>query len=223
MIHSFKLSYLCVSRSRFICLMFWICLCPPPPPIVYHLCPMQLGPFHIWLQAGVMPFLLIWLHLVICSVFLRSDWKLFCSSYFWFYIVCCVWCSDTCESCFYESVIFIPAFCSNKVRLDCTFLPWKCSDLCVEGDCLGFSCKSSCCFLIWDYAAMKSVLLFSSYNFVGFKGPLVCRTCYWEFFFSHLLPLIFTLYWDSIEQKCHSPPSGLKFHAILLTTLLHLN
>lgn len=119
-----------VSWSRFIHRMFWIC-CAPHLPTVYHLCPVHLGPFHIWLQAGAMPFLLIWLHLVICSVFLRSDWKLFCSSYFWFYIVCCVWCSDACESCFYKSVIFIPAFYSNKVRRDWTFLTWKCSDLCV--------------------------------------------------------------------------------------------
>lgn len=97
---------------------------------------------------------LIWLHPVICSGFLRSHWKLFCSSYFWFYIVCCVWCSDTCESCFYKSVIFIPAFCSHKVRLDCTFLTWKYSHLCVSCKCLAFSCKSSCSFLIWGYIAM---------------------------------------------------------------------
>lgn len=59
---------------------FW-CVCSPPPPsatlydTICALC--SLGPLHIWLQAGVMPFLLIWSHLVICAVFLRSDWKLF--------------------------------------------------------------------------------------------------------------------------------------------------
>lgn len=60
---------------------------PPPSPTTpfYTICaPCSLGPLHIWLQAGVMPFLLIWSHLVICSVFLRSDWKLFL---FWLFLI----------------------------------------------------------------------------------------------------------------------------------------
>lgn len=70
----------CVSQTRFACLMFQMYLHPSPSSTTpfYTICALcSLGPLHIWLQAGVMPFLLIWSHLVICSVFLRSDWKLF--------------------------------------------------------------------------------------------------------------------------------------------------
>lgn len=157
----------CVSWSRFICLMFWICLCTPPPNCIPSV-PCAIGAFSHMAPSWCNALPLIWLHPVICSGFLRSHWKLFCSSYFWFYIVCCVWCSDTCESCFYKSVIFISAFCSNKVRLDCAFLTWKYSDLCITCKCIDFSCKSSSCsFTIWDI-----LLWICAHSFSKF-----CRVC----------------------------------------------
>lgn len=108
----------------------------PHHPILYHLCPVQSGtPSHLatsWCNA--LPFDLVSSSdlLSIFKVRLKTSSVLVIFDF----ISVCVWCSDTCESCFYEPVIFIPAFCSDKVSWARVLLTQKCSDLYVWCKCL---------------------------------------------------------------------------------------
>lgn len=108
----------------------------PHHPILYHLCPVQSGtPSHLatsWCNA--LPFDLV-SSSDLLSIF-KVRLKTFSVLVIFDFISVCVWCSDTCESCFYEPVIFIPAFCSDKVSWACVLLTQKCSDLYVWCKCL---------------------------------------------------------------------------------------
>lgn len=141
--------------------MFQMYLHPSPllhHPILYHLCPVQSGtPSHLatsWCNA--LPFDLV-SSSDLLSIF-KVRLKTFSVLVIFYFISVCVWCSDTCESCFYKPVIFIPAFCSGKVSWACVLLI-KNVVIYMFGANVYFY-QRLCCFCIWDSMAMNLLCSF---------------------------------------------------------------